>query len=251
MLRDTLKTKAFFDEWIAYDQERIRIKQDLLDTDGIALLYGRVGTSYDLFNKALDVVVMRFSRGDALADLRGDVLALLDAREQLKARCDALPQDEQGKRVQYERLSFDNYLDALWWLSFGVCLQMDQAYLTRVLAVIGGAGKDALLDRIAVRIGDVGRPVGDTLLFPKQYGLLLQAIDAPADAQPKLMKKFLDGWYKGNRTVAAWYGNHTGEDTGYVGYWCFEAALVVRLFGIDDAAFRTHIHYPADLAAHA
>ncbi|TBU70990.1 hypothetical protein DNK06_24980 [Pseudomonas daroniae] len=60
-------------------------------------------------------------------------------------------------------------------------------------------------------------------------------------------KKFLDGWYKGNKNLAAWYDNHKGEDTGYVGYWCFEAALVVKLFGIDDSSFRTHAHYPAEL----
>ncbi|MCD9032645.1 DUF1911 domain-containing protein, partial [Luteimonas sp. Y-2-2-4F] len=62
-----------------------------------------------------------------------------------------------------------------------------------------------------------------------------------------LIRKFLDGWYKGNRNVAAWYDSHKGEDTGYVGYWSLEAALVVKVFGIDDSSFRRHANYPADL----
>ncbi|WP_353057293.1 PoNe immunity protein domain-containing protein [Salinicola sp. JS01] len=36
----------------------------------------------------------------------------------------------------------------------------------------------------------------------------------------------------------------------YVGYWCFEAALVVALHDIGGANFRDHPFYPADLVRH-
>ncbi|MCW2294855.1 hypothetical protein M2262_004905 [Pseudomonas sp. BIGb0408] len=247
MPRDTLKSKEFFDKWISYDLERMQQKQNRLDSGGIPLPYGKVTAAADLCNKALEVIVMSYSRGDRVADFSGHVVRLLAEREQLKALCDALPKDEQKKRIQYERLSFDNYLDFFWWLSLAVCLGMDEAHLERVIALINNAGQDALLDRIAVKLGAHQRAVSNELVFPKQYALLLQALDAPSQEQSNLVKKFLDGWYKGNKNLAAWYDNHKGEDTGYVGYWCFEAALVVKLFGIDDSSFRTHAHYPADL----
>jgi Domain of unknown function (DUF1911)/Domain of unknown function (DUF1910) len=247
MTRDNLKNKEYYDKWLSYDSEIIREIQGSIDSNEIPAPYGRVGAASDLRMKARRRCIMRFSRGDALSDFRDDVSSLLIAYEQLRRLCDALPPNEQSYRVQYERLSFDNYLDFFWWLSLATCMNMDEAHLKRVLALVNNAGKDALLDRIAVKLGDHQRVVASELAFPKQYGLLLKALDAPSDEQSKLVKKFLDGWYKGNRNKAPWYDNHEGEDTGYIGYWCFEAALVVKLFGIDDSTFRTHVHYPVDL----
>ncbi|UCJ17900.1 DUF1911 domain-containing protein [Pseudomonas sp. MM211] len=246
MTRDNVKTTAYFDEWIDYDQDVIQQIRDELESNSLAP-YGRVQAAYDLAKKILDRIIMRYSRGDSLTGFRDDLKSLLAVREQLKLLCDALPSDEQKNRFQYERLSFDNYLDFFWWLSLAVCLDMDEAHLERVIALINNAGQDALLDRIAVKLGAHQRAVSNELVFPKQYALLMQALDAPSQEQSNLVKKFLDGWYKGNKNLAAWYDNHKGEDTGYVGYWCFEAALVVKLFRIDDSSFRTHAHYPADL----
>lgn len=247
MPRDTLKNEEYFNKWISYDRERMQQKQARLDAGGIPLPYGKVTAAADLWNKALGIVVMGYSRGDKVTDLSSDVNNLLAMREQLQAMCHALPADQQQKRFQFEKLSFDNYLDFLWWLSLAFCTGMEATYIERALALIDNANQDALLDRIAVKLGDSQRKLSNDLLFPKQYDLLLRALDAAPKEQPGLIKKFLDGWYKGNKSLAAWYDTHKGEDTGYVGYWCFEAALVVKLFGIEDSSFRAHKHYPADL----
>ncbi|KAG0929670.1 hypothetical protein G6F31_017268 [Rhizopus arrhizus] len=76
----------------------------------------------------------------------------------------------------------------------------------------------------------------------------MEAIASPS-GRPGLVKEFLDGWYAGSRNVY-WHGNHRDDDSGYMGYWAFEAALVVMLFDIDDSSFRDHEYYPADLVAH-
>jgi hypothetical protein len=47
-----------------------------------------------------------------------------------------------------------------------------------------------------------------------------------------------------------WWDGHGIIDRGglaYSGYWCFEAAAVVKLLGIDDSSFRDNEYYPADL----
>ena len=46
---------------------------------------------------------------------------------------------------------------------------------------------------------------------------------------------------------AAWYNNDQGGEGAYYGYWCFEAALVVRLLDIDDSSFRDNVYYPKDM----
>ncbi|WP_080424890.1 PoNe immunity protein domain-containing protein [Burkholderia ubonensis] len=246
MLRDRRKASEYFDRWIEFDAVQMRETQVRLDSGAIFLPYGRVIAAYQQFDGILRRVIMRYSRGDDLADLREDMVLLLAAREQILKFCDALPPEEQPARVIYERLSFDSYIDWFWWLSLAVCLGMERAHVHQVLGLIGNVGQDALIDRLAVQLGEE-RIVGGKLKFPAQYGSLLQALDACSqEQQEKFVKTFLDGWYEGS-SQAAWYENHHGEDAGYFGYWCFEAALVVKLFGIDDASFCDNPYYPADL----
>ncbi|RKP52624.1 PoNe immunity protein domain-containing protein [Trinickia fusca] len=244
-IRDKLKNVEYFDRWLDYDAEQARKVQNKLDTYTIALPYGRVTASYDQFRRALDRLIMRYSRGDALIDLRGDAAALLAARQQIVRHCDALPAHEQHLRRIYERLSLDSYVSWFRWLSFAVCLGLPRDHVMQVLALIDSAGQDALLDRIAAKLGDV-RPIAQNVRFPDQYARLNGALDALGDEQARLIGEFLDGWYA-SHYQAGWFDTHERDDAGYVGYWCFEAALVVKLFEIDDSTFRDNPFYPADL----
>jgi hypothetical protein len=246
MIRDRVKPSTYFDERIDYDHSVIQEVTSRLDSGSLSP-YGQVMAANNIRSKIRNRIVMRYSRGDDLSLVRTDVDSLLAARTKMKACCDALPSDEQHLRTQFERLSFDNYLIYLWWLSWVVCLNMGKEHTRQVLALIGNAGQDLLLDRIAPRLGGAQPACTGALAFPKQNDLLLQSTNAPVGAQSALVKKFLEGWYKRNKNLAAWYDTHHDDDSGYVGYWCFEAALVVPLFGIDDTSFRDHEHYPGDL----
>lgn len=46
------------------------------------------------------------------------------------------------------------------------------------------------------------------------------------------------------------FGWHDTFDklSGFYGYWCFEAAAMSVVYGIDDTALHGHHHYPTDLA---
>lgn len=246
-MRDTIKSKEYFERWISYVHGEIKLKQARIDSGEIPAAYGRALASFDIFRKALEIPVMRYSMGCDLLDIKRDMPLLMQTREQLKTMCDSLAPNEQKDRAMFERLSFDNYTTNLWWLSLAVCLEMDGAYTSRALALIGNAGKDALLDTFVRKIDAKSTTSTNKLLFPKQYTHLLESIDAPPDQQAVLLKRFVEGWYKGNRNLSAWHDNHLGDDTGYIGYWCFEAALAVKLFGLDDSQCRPHPHYPRDL----
>jgi hypothetical protein len=66
----------------------------------------------------------------------------------------------------------------------------------------------------------------------------------------RLMAKFLTAWRPG-MSKTYWRDCHRGpEGGGYFGYWCFETAGAVRVFVMDDSAFRDNVYYPKDLAAH-
>jgi hypothetical protein len=52
-------------------------------------------------------------------------------------------------------------------------------------------------------------------------------------------------WYSGMR-VTYWHNTHNSRHDVYFGYWCFEAAAVAKMLGIDDAALKNHRNYPFD-----
>ncbi|MBB3142756.1 PoNe immunity protein domain-containing protein [Halomonas organivorans] len=199
-----------------------------------------------LFSKVINLMVARYSRGDDLASLRDGLPDLLEQREALLHYLDALPEENQEYRIQYERLSQSRYIHYCRWLTFAACLGADQAHIDRALALIDNAGVDALFDRIAIALGDRERPVADGLLYPKPYAPLFEALDASPAQQGQLIKTFLDGYAK---TVKSWGIGIMSKGTGpyHPGDWCFEAALVVKLFDIDDSDFRDHPLYPAAL----
>jgi len=248
MQRDTRKQEPYFSKWIEYDEQTSLERQARIDA-GKLRPYGAVQAASRLFDVQVHRLVMRYSRGDDMNVLVGDLRSTLAARTQLKNLCDALPDDEQKLREMYERLSADSYPEYMWWLAFTVALGMDKSYIQQALELIDNTGQDGLLDRIAVALGDTDRSVVSGVLY-KQHAPLLEALDGPEARRAAAVKKFLDGWYKGSRNVY-WHGNDKGDDTGYMGYWAFEAALVVILFDIDDASFRDNVYYPRDLVTHA
>ncbi len=105
--------------------------------------------------------------------------------------------------------------------SVGLLLRAPAAQLD---ALAGAAGDDALLDRL------VGRPAAGAAHAGAFAALELAMTD--------------DDRAAGAARVAAYL-------TAYPGDWAFEAAAVVVVRGLDDAAFRGDPHYPAELADHA
>ncbi|HDS1219547.1 PoNe immunity protein domain-containing protein [Stenotrophomonas sp. TWI143] len=244
--RDTRMLEPYFTDWIDYDSVEVARIDHSIATRAYPPRGCVLGAS-DVSGRILRRLVMRFSRGDAIVSLHDDLNQLLVSRGQLLHQCDQLPLEDQNYRAQFEDLREDHYVDHLWWLAIAVSAGMGSTYLARALTLIGNAGKDRLFDEIAILLVEDERVLGRQVLY-RQYLPLMEAIASPSD-RPGLVKKFLDGWYAGSRNVY-WHGNHRDVDSGYMGYWAFEAALVVMLFDIDDAGFRDHEYYPADLVAH-
>ncbi|MGP5714047.1 PoNe immunity protein domain-containing protein [Vreelandella alkaliphila] len=246
MLRERTLKKEDLDKYIRFWIENNQKRTDTLIQPDYLPPDGKVRAASGLFSQELDLLVARYSRGDDLAALRGDLSRLLERREKLLYYCDALPEEKQENRLMYERLSDGAYIEYSRWLTFAACLGTDQAHINRALGLIDNAGVDALFDRIAIALGDSERLVAEGLLYPKPYAPLYEALDAAPDQQGKLIKKFLDGYANTIRKwgIAIIREKHWNE---HPGDWCFEAALVVKLFGIDDSAFREYPLYPAAL----
>lgn len=188
---------------------------------------------------------MRYSRGDAVADMRDSIQ---QAAELLLLKHDTLKsiELEPNVRQMYERLDLNTLYSYFGLLAFAVSLRYPKDDLLCLLQLIGHAGEDALLDQVALALGEVDRSVAAESKFPKVYGSLVDVVRAPAAQRPSLLNKFVKSWYKLMKPIA-WHDNHRGAEGAYFGYWCFEAALVAMLFEVDNTEFADYPNYPIDL----
>lgn len=122
---------------------------------------------------------------------------LLEAREEAERLGAAVWTAEQQFTWHYWRFNYDHYIICFWLvgLALALALEIPNEQWLRLLALIGNDGEEVLLDRIIVsRSPD--RKIGTVLLYPKPYGRLLKAVDAPADSQAPLLKAFVEHWYQ-------------------------------------------------------
>lgn len=244
MIRDKLRTNEYFDSCIGFYLNWIEEDKN----SNIPRAEGQALNASGLPSKAFKICVNRFSRGDAITDMRDSVLQMVELLE-LKHSTLASVQLEQDVRQMYERLDLGTLYESLTLLAFMVSLRLPGKDILHALELIGHTGEDALLDQVAHTFGDVSRKISPQSKFPKVYDALVEVIAAPAEQRSALLKKYVEGWYKRMKPIY-WHNSDKGAEGAYFGYWCFEAALVAMLFAIDDSELADHPHYPADLVRH-
>ena len=244
-MRDTIQNKDYFDKGIAFKQKTIERHKSTLND--LPLHSGRASQLFSLCERSVMLCTQRYSRGDALDDMEPSIrqmLQLFQLRSLTMPTLDLEPKE----REMWGNLTLSKLYDHLTCLAFAVSQRYPAESYHKLFQFIGHAGKDGLLDRIAVQMGEQNRPVVSASKFTKEYNALVAVIDALAEARPALLKTYVENWYKKHMRGSALYGTHKSE--AYVGYWCFEAALVAMLWKIDDSTFAEHPHYPVDLVRH-
>jgi hypothetical protein len=261
MIRAPLGDLPYWDGWSSFLEHSISHR-----TQVIAKPAG--DPSYEpqyLFELTKDywhLQLSRYSRGDAIVELAQYFEPMLQAWEESERLGASIWTDEQKYRRRAWRVNLDHYIVCFWLVGLALTLEIPDDQWQRLLALIGNEGEDALLDRI-IATRQSGRRIGPSLCHPKPYQRLLDAINAPAEQQSKLLSEFVNHWYKElNRPPKKglseqtamydrpyWYtlGNKQLHDSGYFGRWCVEAVAAVKAFDLDDSLCLGHEHYPGDL----
>lgn len=246
-MRDTLKNRNYFDNAIGFIDDRIKQYLNRLAEPERLNPYGRMGGYAGLCRFTLEKLELCYSRGDDLTTLKEDLINLLKYREMQQHFADALPEEDLSRRLQWERLDFSNYRKTLVWLAFATNISVSQDYFIKLLQLVDNKGLDTIYDSIASKLGDNERPIASKILHKAPYKLLLDTINPKPDQQAAQMNNFLDQWYPACAKQGFYETHEITNDYAYYGYWCFEAALAVNVFNIDDSGFRDHRYYPADL----
>ena len=221
-MRDTIKNKDYFNLYILEEMESIDEFQEDLDAgdvreDRIIPVKGM------MLEIKIGMIIAKYSRGDSLDELKEDFEGLIDLFE--------------------EAWTLSVYEDNLRFISLAYLLNVDDSIIDRSAKVlIQAETHDWLMDSFLK--GELSSMDKDKLSFPK-YHLLAQAM---TDRNVEDLKKYLSGWYRGH-SGSAWYGSHKNTKVNtYYGYWCFEAAVAVRMLKLDDEVLKGKKYYPYDLA---
>ena len=250
MLRDKLRDEEYFNSAVENTNGQIDLYLGKIQTPEELVPHGRMAVPGGLVRNTLKQLTLCYSRGDAIESVQQELINLLKYRSLQAHYADALPEKDIKRRVNLERLTYTTYKNVLQWLSFAVALKCNQAYFSELLRLVDNPGLDALYDRIAIKLGDTERRVSTKVLYSKPYAQLLAVIDASITEQATLMSDFLEAWYPACVKLGDYETHTITNNFAYSGYWCFEAALIVNLFKIDDSSFRDHPHYPSDLVTY-
>ena len=236
--REPLMDQKYFDDTIAYMQKaapkfEAKIEEPGTDPDR------RKKLLYKLFRDSYELLLTKYSAGYPVSELRASFPEIVERRER--------HQKALG-RLGVDFAAIDDYGQSLWLVSLAILLDADTSIFNRLLACIGNEGRDQLFERlVSTRVK--GRPAGAKVIFPKPFQTLYDATIASESEESKLVATYLKGWYPAMGKLGMyWHDNHKGpQGGGFFGYWCLEAAAVVKAFGIDDADFRNAPYYPKDL----
>ena len=230
-------TQQYFDNEVDYDAEIIEKFESKLATSS-APPNNLARFAYSIFRKRHENLFLRYSQGEKVSEIEKRFPAVVTSLERYLGI-------EGHQEIRIDQ-SLDDYVTALWLLSWALLFRIDDALFDRLLNCIGNVGKDSLLERlIATRVQ--GRPSSERLAWPDIYHRLNRSLEASAETKPGILRDFLESWYPSLKK-AYWYENHRGKDGGgFFGYWCIEAAAVVKVSGIDDEVLREMRYYPKDL----
>ncbi|MED5524837.1 MAG: PoNe immunity protein domain-containing protein [Pseudomonadota bacterium] len=244
MTRDKFKDKSYFDDRVKFREECIAEDIEEIEVEDDAGLKMRLADG--IVNDIRSLLESKYSRGDDVANLIDDCKLLVEYREKQKEFADQLPPERQDERIQWEEFSLSSLNETYKSLCFILANDATRTDAIRYLELVNYYGKDKLLDNIIHSITG-----NDTLksneLLSKTFLGAMQVLEADKSNAAELMLSYLNSWYD-ELKVRGGYELHIKGKNTYTGYWCYEAALITRLYHIDDSIYRNHDFYPKDLA---
>jgi hypothetical protein len=207
---------------------------------------------------SMQLLLFRYSRGDQVTALGEDFGTLLDSWVHSNALADDYSALQLGRECRdwtFDLSNLNHYNWCFWVIGLAILLEVPDQEVNRAIALIGGEGEDALLDRVIATV-QRGRTIGSSVLHRKPYARLLAAIGSDIKDQPRMLRDFVHHWYaelaRKGKDELWWYiygdsEKHPLSLGSYFGRWCIEAAVAAKVFAIDDSLCLGHEHYPGDL----
>jgi len=151
-------------------------------------------------------------------------------------------------------LSIDSFLDdilfeegsysydkLMWIFALAILYDIEQDRFEQMSEVIKLSGvKDNLLD-IFIQYKIPSWEMSNTGFVEFQAYKSLNGVNTIEQIKP-----YLKNWYKNSKN-AFWYDQHKNTKVNnFYGYWAWEAAALVKVYGLDDSELKDTEYYPYD-----
>ncbi|MEH7278469.1 PoNi-like cognate immunity protein [Bacillus toyonensis] len=142
------------------------------------------------------------------------------------------------------------YIYMLWVISLGILLETNKKNIERLKKIVDKKNmNDAVIDFLLCA-SDIGYTNMTNRYYKENpYAKTKEIIELAQtdkkEASKRLQTYMEKEWFKGHYDYE-WKNAH--KEPGYVGYWSFETAAIVKILELDDISLKDNNHYPYDLA---
>ncbi|WP_283750353.1 PoNi-like cognate immunity protein [Bacillus cereus] len=142
------------------------------------------------------------------------------------------------------------YLSLIWMISLGILLETDKKNIERLKKIVDKKNvNDAVIDFL-LYASDIGYTKMTNRYYKENpYAKTREIIELAQtdkkEASKRLQTYMEKEWFKCHYDYE-WKNAH--KEPGYVGYWSFETAALVKILELDDTSLKDNNHYPYDLA---
>ena len=228
MIRDNLKNKEYFLEYITEEENRInkfkiKLCNNEVREDRVLSVRKKV---YDL---KFQIFIAKYSMGEPVESLIDDYKLIVEEMEEL--------------------WDYELYEDMLWMLSIGIMMEIDEKTFNILIKLVEKSKiNDFLYNFIICYRKEEVNYQHSTWLFEEPFKSLINVIMCEDDTKASIFMKeyLLEKWYVGHKDMG-WYDCHKHQEKLYFGYWSFESGAIVKILGLDDSILKDVPYYPYDM----
>ena len=244
-MRDKIKDKEYFEKkynfhFNNYNKRFETIKKefeelkDKYDYDTIEDALG--GYYYGIFLSGFDAFYAGYSLGKDI--------------EELKPIGEGLLYGLYKRRKWKDSMVFE---DARAALIFIIILNIKTEYVEKFIKLIREKGlKDRYIDHLINYIDEKEEIKAKEILFKKREKTVMEVVDLAKEGKKeeatKLLKKYVEKQWINMLDDQTVIKKNSHLKDYYVGYWCIEAAALVKMYNLDDEILKECDYYPYELA---
>nr|WP_317360264.1 PoNe immunity protein domain-containing protein [uncultured Tyzzerella sp.] len=154
------------------------------------------------------------------------------------------------KNCKWDRFSFE---DTRAVLIFIIILNIKTEYVGKFIKLIREKGlKDRYIDHLINYIDEKEEIKAKEILFKKREKTVMDVVDLAKEGKKeeatKLLKKYVEKQWLNMQDDQCILDKNAHLRDYYVGYWCIEAAALVKMYNLDDEILKECDYYPYELA---
>lgn len=154
------------------------------------------------------------------------------------------------KNFKYDIVCFE---DIRATLIFIIILNIKTEYVEKFIKLIRkNELEDRYIDHLINYIDEKEEIKSEEILFKKREKTVMEVIDLVKDGKKeeatKLLKKYVTKQWLNMQDDQTVIKKNSHLKDYYVGYWCIEAAALVKIYDLDDEILKECDYYPYELA---